>query len=75
MAIAIATIIENAFEAAFSRALDQTLQNKAEALFRKAFAEGSPLAKKLEEKIEAGFQRFLENGIRWEKRKPGFKKH
>jgi hypothetical protein len=56
MAINIERIIENALEQAFSRALDQTIQNKAEVL--KAFENGSPLAKKLEEKIEQGFQRF-----------------
>ena len=72
MPINIETLIEKAFEQAFSRALDQVLQNKAEALFRRAFEDGSPLAKKLEEKIEQGFQHFIDEGIHWEK--PGFKK-
>jgi hypothetical protein len=64
-------IIERAFEQAFSKALDQTLQNKAEALFKKAFENGSPLAKKLEEKIDQGFQKFIEDGIHWEKESRG----
>jgi len=59
---------------AFSKALEQTLQTKAEELFKHAFANGSPLASKLESKIEEGFQRFIEDGIRWDKKKPGFKK-
>jgi hypothetical protein len=54
--------------------LEQTVQNKAEALFRKALANGSPFSVRLEEKIAEGFQRFFEEGIRWEKKKPGFKK-
>src|SRR5207248_8612069 len=74
MPINIEEIIENAFEHAFSRALEQTLQAKAEQLFKQAFANGSPLAKKLEAKMEEGFQRFVEDGIRWEKKKAGFKK-
>lgn len=53
-AITIEQIIENAFEQAFTRALEGTLQNKAETLFKKAFEDGSPLAKKLEAKIEQG---------------------
>ena len=52
----------------------QTLQAKAAALFKQAFSNGSGFAKRLEEKIEEDFQRFVENGIHWEKRKPGFKK-
>ena len=74
MPINIDEIIERAFEHAFAKALEQIVQNKAEALFQKAFANGSPLAKKLEDKIEAGLQSFFEEGIRWEKKKPGFKK-
>jgi hypothetical protein len=68
MAINIERIIENALEQAFSRALDQTIQNKAEVL--KAFENGSPLAKKLEEKIEQGFSDFASQ---W-KKKSGCKK-
>jgi hypothetical protein len=67
-------IVERAFEQAFAKALEQILQNKAEMLFQKAFSNGSPLAKKLEAKIEEGFDRFIDEGIRWEKKKPGFKK-
>jgi hypothetical protein len=67
-------VIEKALKQAFARALEQAIQNRAEALFFRAFADGSPLAKKLEEKIEQGFQRLAEEGIRWEKKKPGFKK-
>ena len=59
MAIDIEEIIERAFEKAFSKALDQTIQAKAEALFKEALAGGSPLAKRLEQKIEEGFNRFL----------------
>jgi hypothetical protein len=74
MPIDIEDIIEKAFEQAFMKALDQTLQSKAEVLFKKALEDGSALSKKLEEKIEQGLQRFFEEGIRWEKKKPGFKK-
>jgi hypothetical protein len=74
MTINIDEAIDKAFEPSFRRALDQTLQLKAEALFKKAFGEGSPMSKKLEQKIEEGFHRFFEDGIRWEKRNPGFKK-
>ena len=74
MPLNIEEIIERAFEQAFSKALDQTLQAKAEDLFKKAFADGSALSKNLEEKIEAGFQRFVDEGIRWEKKNPGLKK-
>jgi hypothetical protein len=74
MPIKIEEVTEHAFEQAFSRALDQTMQTKAEALVRRAFAEGSPFAERLERKIEEGFERFMENGIRWDKGKAGFKK-
>jgi hypothetical protein len=82
MAINIEEVLEKAFEQAFLRALDQTflraldqtVQAKLEELFTSALSPGSPLAKKLEEKIEQGFQLFLEEGIRWEKKKPGFGK-
>ncbi len=74
MTIDIEEVLERAFEQAFLRALDQTVQAKAEELFKRMLATGSPLSKKLEEKIEQGFERFLEEGIRWEKKRPGFKK-
>jgi hypothetical protein len=74
MTIDIEEVLESAFEQAFLRALDQTVQAQAEALFKKFLAPGSPLAQKLEEKIEQGFQHFLEKGIRWDKKRPGFKK-
>jgi hypothetical protein len=74
MTINIEGVLERAFEQAFLRALDQTVQAKAEELFTRALSAGSPLSKKLEEKIEQGFERFLADGIRWEKKKPGFKK-
>jgi hypothetical protein len=67
-------VLERAFEQAFLRALDQTVQAKAEELFKRMLAAGSPLSKKLEEKMEQGFECFLEEGIRWEKKKAGFKK-
>ena len=74
MPVNIAELIEQAFEQAFFKALDQTLQTKAEVLFRKALEEGTPLNRKLEETIEQGFQRFVNEGIQWEKKKAGFKK-
>ncbi|HZV05625.1 MAG TPA: hypothetical protein VE999_11130 [Gemmataceae bacterium] len=74
MTINIEEVLERAFEQAFLRALDQTVQAKAEELFKRMLSAGSPLSKKLEEKIEQGFERFLEEGIRWEKKKAGFKK-
>ena len=74
MPINVDEIIERAFEQAFARALEQILQSKAEMLFQKMLTNGSPLAKKLENKIEEGLGRFLEEGIRWEKKRPGFKR-
>ena len=74
MAIDIDEVMQRAFEQAFTRALDQVLQAKAEELFKKAFQNGAPLAKKLEATIEEGFERFMEEGVRWEKKRPGFKK-
>ena len=32
------------------------------------------IVQKLEAKMEEGFQRFVEEGIKWEKKKAGFKK-
>ncbi|HTU91742.1 MAG TPA: hypothetical protein VMF69_16785 [Gemmataceae bacterium] len=72
MTIDMEEILERAFEQAFLRALDQTVQAKAEELFKQFLAPGTPLAKKLEEKIEQGFQHFLEEGIRWEKNETWF---
>jgi hypothetical protein len=44
-------------------------------LFKKAIENGSDLSKKLEGKIELGFERLVEEGIQWEKkRKPRFKR-
>jgi hypothetical protein len=74
MPLSIEEIIEKAFEQAFLKALDQTIQDKAEALFKKALENGSPLSTKLAEKIERGFERFVQEGVQWEKKKPGFKK-
>jgi uncharacterized protein (DUF1697 family) len=74
MAINIEEVLEKAFEQAFLRALDQTVQTKAEELFRRMLTADSPFAKKLEEKMEQGLERFLEEGVRWEKKKAGFKK-
>jgi hypothetical protein len=74
MAINIDVIVEKALEEAFARALDQAIQTKAEAIFAKAFENGAPFGKRLEAKIEEGLQRFLQEGIQWEKKKPGFKK-
>lgn len=75
MTINIEDLIERAFEQAFLRALDQTIQAQAEEIFLKAFKKnGSPLALKLHEKIQEGLDRFMTQGIQWEKKKPGFKK-
>ena len=74
MPACVESVMERAFEQAFLKALEQTVQAKAEELFRNALSPGSPVAQKLQEKMEQGFQRFLEGGIRWDKKKPGFKK-
>jgi len=74
MTINIEEVLERAFEQAFLKALEQTVQTKAEELFRKALAQGSPLSQRLQDKMEQGFQQFLVEGIRWERKKPGFKK-
>jgi hypothetical protein len=62
MAISIEGVLERAFEQAFLKALEQTVQTKAEELFRKALSPGSPLSQKLQEKMEQGFQHFLDKG-------------
>jgi hypothetical protein len=54
-------IIERALQQAFAKALEQSVLPKTEVLFREAFADGSPLAKRLEGKIEEGFQRFVDS--------------
>ena len=59
MTINIEEVLERAFEQAFLKALEQTVQVKAEELFRKALSQGSPVAERLQEKMEQGFQRFL----------------
>ena len=64
MPINIEEFIEKTLEKAFAKALEQVVQNKVEALFQKAFANGAPLSQKLEEKIAAGFQRLL--GDNWD---------
>ena len=46
----------------FAGVLEQTIQPKMEQLFKEAFAKGSPLAKKLEARIEEGFRRFIKRG-------------
>ena len=66
--------IEKAFEEAFARALDHAIPAQAQSLFAKAFDQGSTFGKRLQEKIEQGLQRFMEEGIQWDKKKPGFKK-
>jgi hypothetical protein len=67
-------VIERAFEQAFLKALEQILQDKAQAILAKAVGNGSPFAKRLEDKMEEVMSRFLHEGSRWEKKKPGFKK-
>lgn len=74
MRIDLEDVLERAFEQAYLKAVEQTVQAKAEELFRNALSPRSPVAQKLQEKIEQGFQHFLEDGIRWDKKKPGFKK-
>jgi hypothetical protein len=72
--IARGEIVERAFDHTFAEALVRMVQTKAEAMIQKAFSKGSPLAQKLEAKTEEGFARFIADGIRWDKKKPGFKK-
>jgi hypothetical protein len=67
MAISIEKLIEKASERAFLQALDHTIQAKVEVLLRKAFEDGTTLSNKLEEKIDLGFQRFVQDGVHWEK--------
>ena len=55
MAINIEEVLERAFEQAFLKALEQTVQVKAEELFRKALTQGSPLSQKLQEKWSKAF--------------------
>ena len=74
MTINIEEVLERAVEQAFLKALEQTVQVKAEESFCKALSGSSPLAERPQEKIDEGLQRFLEDGIRWDKKKPGFKK-
>ena len=74
MPINIEALIEGAFEEAFARALNHAIQAKAEAMFLRAFDKDSPLGKRLEEKIEQGFQKFIDEGVLWDKKRPGFKK-
>jgi predicted RNase H-like HicB family nuclease len=47
-------VLERAFEQAILRALEQTVEAKTEELFARMLSAGSPLSKKLEEKIEQG---------------------
>ncbi len=74
MPINIEEMMERALEHAFAKALEQMVQNQAETFFQKAFANGAPLAQKLQDKMAEVLQRFLDESIRWEKKKPGFKK-
>jgi hypothetical protein len=60
MPINIEKILKKALQRAFAKTLEQAIQSKAEAFFTRAFADGSPLSRKLEEKIEKGFERFLD---------------
>jgi hypothetical protein len=73
MPVNIEEIIEQALENAFAKAIEHVVQEKAEMLFLKAFENGSPFSARLQQKIEEGFDRFFQKGIRWEKKKPGFK--
>jgi hypothetical protein len=54
--------------------LEQTVQTNVEELVRKALTQDSPLFQRFQQKMEQGVQHFLDEGIRWEKKKPGFKK-
>lgn len=74
MPVDIEEVIEKAFEQAFSKALDQVVQKKAEEIFAKALQDGTNLSRKLQDKIEEGFQEFVNHRIRWDRKKPGFKK-
>ena len=73
MAVNIEEVSRSAMEEAFARALTQLVHDQAEIAFQKAFANGSPLAKQLQEKIQAGFERFFKEDVEWEKKKAGFK--
>ena len=57
-------IIEKTLEHAFAKAFEQSIQTKAEELFERAFANGSPFAQRLEQKIAEEFQRFFDQGLR-----------
>ena len=73
MPVNIEEIVERALEQAFSKALDQAIQKTAEALFKKVFKKnGSVFGRRLEKKIGRGFERFVEEGIQWEKKRTGF---
>ena len=74
MPVNMEAVIEKAFEQAFRKALEASLQAKTEVLFKKVFENGSPFAARLEEKLEQGFQRFVDEGIQWEKKRAGFQK-
>lgn len=69
-----ASRLDAIIERAFASALHRAIQAKAEAIFVKAFENGPLSGRTLEKKIEEGLQRFLHEGIQWEKKKPGFKK-
>ena len=73
MPINVDEIIERALEQAFAKALEQVIQDRAGAFFKKAFKRnGSTFGKRLEEKIEQGLTRFMEEGTQWDKKMPGF---
>lgn len=74
MVINIDDVLEKAIEQAFVRALEQAMQSRMEDLFGRMLAADSPWGKKLEEKMQENLQRFMEEGVRWEKKRPGFRK-
>jgi hypothetical protein len=64
MLISIEDVLERAIEQAFTKALEKTVQAKAEELFRKALLQGPLLSLKLQEKMDNGFQPFLDARIK-----------
>jgi len=62
--IAIEKVIGRAFERAFRKALEQVVQAKSEALFRKALSDSPPFSRELQHKLEQRFRHYLEDQSR-----------
>jgi hypothetical protein len=70
MTINIEEVLERALEQAFLRALDQTVQAKAEEVFKRMLSAGSPLSQKLEEISSKGSSAFSKKASAGKRRKP-----